>query len=181
VKTFLTQFASTESAEKTDILTSLGIDWKLLVLQLIAFLILVWILAKWVYPVFLRIIDERQAKIDDSLKAAQEAEKKAEKAETAVEDALKIARKEAADIVATAKSEAVQMVEKAEDSAKKRADRIVAEAHEDIQKEVANAKKNLEKETISLVKQAASLVTAGVADSKLDAALVKKSVEGAKK
>lgn len=158
MESILTQFASSaaENGEKTDILTGLGIDWTLLVLQGVAFLILVWILAKFVYPVFLRIIDERQAKIDESVKAAQEAEKKAEKAETAVEDALKQARKEAADIVATAKAEATQMVEKSEKSAKTKAERIVAEAHEDIQKEIAGAKKSLEKDTLRLVKQAAA-------------------------
>lgn len=118
MENFLTQFASTESAKKTDILTSLGIDWKLLVLQLIAFLILVWILAKWVYPVFLKIIDDRQSKIDDSLKAAADAGKKAEAAETKIEDALKDARKEAADIVATAKAEATHMTEEADKKAK---------------------------------------------------------------
>lgn len=184
MENILTQFASSSSSEqpeKTDILTGLGIDWTLLVLQLIAFLILVWLLAKFVYPVFLRIIDERQAKIDESVKAAQDAEKKAEAAETAVEDALKVARKEAADVVATAKAEAVQMVEKAEKSAKTKAERIVAEAHEDIQKEVANAKKSLEKDTLRLVKEAASLATAGVADGKFDETLIKKSVEGAKR
>lgn len=181
ILTKLASATSGEQAEKADILTGLGIDWTLMALQGVGFLILVWVLAKFVYPVFMRIIDERQAKIDESVKAAVEAEKNAEKAETAVEDALKKARKEAADIVATAKTEAVQMVEKATDSAKTRADRIVAEAHEEIQKEVSAAKKMLEKDTLNLVKQAASIATAGVADSKLDAALIKKSVEGANK
>jgi len=184
VESIFTQFAATtsgEHAEKTDILTSLGIDWTLLVLQLVAFLILVWALGKFVYPVFLRIIDERQAKIDDSVKAAQEAEKNAEKAETAVEDALKKARKEAADIITMAKTEATQMVEKAENSAKTKAERIVEEAHEDIRKEIIAAKKSLEKDTLRLVRQAASLATAGVADAKFDEALIKKSVDGAKK
>lgn len=183
METILTQFASaaSEQGEKADIFTSLGIDWTLLVLQLVAFLILVWALGKFVYPVFMRIIDERQTKIDESIQAAAAAEKKAEQAETAVEEALKQARKEAAEIVATAKTEAAGMVEKAESSAKTKAERIVAEAHEDIQKEVANARKSLEKDTLNLVKQAASLATAGVADAKFDTALIKKSVEGAKK
>lgn len=177
----LTQVAATSSGESTDILTGLGIDWTLLVLQGVAFLILVWVLGKFVYPVFLRIIDERQAKIDESVKAAEQAEKNAEKAEAAVEGALDKARKEAADIVAIAKAEAVQMVEKAETSAKTKAERIVAQAQEDIAKEVANARKSLEKDTLKLVKEAASLATAGVADNKLDAALIRKSVEGVKK
>ena len=47
----LTQFAAAEAhAEKADLFGSLGIDWKLLVLQTIAFLILLAILRKFVYP-----------------------------------------------------------------------------------------------------------------------------------
>ena len=61
---YLTSFKAlaTAAAETAnpDVLTSLGIDWQLLVLQIVAFLILVVILGKFVYPVFVRIIDERQ-------------------------------------------------------------------------------------------------------------------------
>ena len=44
----LTQFASAEAhaAEKADLFSSLGIDWKLLILQTVAFLILLVILRK---------------------------------------------------------------------------------------------------------------------------------------
>jgi F0F1-type ATP synthase membrane subunit b/b' len=73
------------------------------------------------------------------------------------------------------------MVEKAETQAKTRSERIVAEAQEDIQKDVLAARKALEKDTISLVKKAAGLAVSGIADDKLDTALVKKSVEGAKR
>lgn len=168
-----------DAEEKTDILTSLGIDWTLLILQLIAFLLLVWILGKFVYPVFVRILDERQAKLDEGLKASEVAAKKAEQAEANVAKALKQARIEAADIVATAKSEASAMVDKAELSAKSRSERIVAEAQEEIAKEVIAAKKLLEKETLSLVKTAAGLAISGVADDKLDEKIIKKAVEGA--
>lgn len=179
----LTYFAATEAhgGGSDSLFTALGINWQMLIFQMLAFIVLVWLLGKFVFPVLIKAVDDRQAKIEESVKAAVEAEKKAVAAESAVEDALKQARVEAADIVATAKSEAVQMVEKAEKSAKTKSERIVAEAHEDIQKEVANAKKSLEKDTLRLVKEAASLATAGVADAKFDTALVKKSVEGAKK
>lgn len=176
---FLSTLASTTSDDS--ILGSLGIDWMLLGVQVVAFLIAVAVLAKFVYPVFLKIIDERQEKIDASVKAAEAAQEKAEGAEEEVEKLLAVARKEAVEIVATAKSEASQMVEKAEKSAKAKSERIVAEAHEDIQKEIAGAKKTLEKDVMALVKQAASIATQGVADAKLDTAMIKKSIEGAKK
>lgn len=167
--------------ESTDILTSLGIDWTLLGIQLVSFLLLVFILGKFVYPVFMRILDEREKAMEASAKAAEDAQKKAEESEANVAKALRQARTEAADIVATAKAEATAMVEKAETNAKTRADRIVAEAQEEIAKEVIAAKKTLEKETLSLVKTAAGLAISGVADDKLDEAVIKKAVEGAKK
>ena len=178
-----TQLASeAESTEASgDLLASLGIDWTLLIVQLVAFLILVWLLGKYVYPVLIKTLDDREAKIEGASKAAEAAEKKAQSAESSIQDALKKAQAEAADIVATAKSEATLMIEKAESNAKNRSERIVAEAHEDIQKDVLAARKTLEKDVISLVKKAASIAVSGVADSKLDDALIKKSVQEAKK
>lgn len=171
-----------ESTEASgDLLASLGIDWTLLIVQLVSFLILVWLLGKYVYPVLIKTLDAREAKIEEAGKAAEAAEKKAQSAESKIEDALKKARTEAADIVSTAKSEATMMVEKAEANAKSRSERLVAEAHEDIQKDVLAARKTLEKDVINLVKQAASIAVSGVADSKLDDALISKSVEKAKK
>lgn len=160
---------------------SLGINLEMLIFQAIAFIVLVLLLGKFVFPVLMKAVDDRQAKIEEAAGAAAKAEKQAEAAGTKIEETLKKARLEAADIVSTAKSEATQMIEKAETQAKSRSERIVAEAREDIAKDVLTARKVLEKDTISLVKQAAGLAISGVADSKIDTALVKKSIEGAKR
>lgn len=179
----LTHFAATEQHAEagSDPFSALGINLEMLIFQSVAFLVLVWILAKFVFPPLLKAVDDRQAKIEESTKAAEEAEKKASEAEAAIEDTLKKARSEAADIVSTAKDEATAAIEKAETQAKTRAERIVAEAHESLEKDVIKAREDLKKDTLKLVKEAATLATAGVADAKLDAALIKKSVEGAKK
>ena len=163
-----------------DLFASLGINWQMLIFQMLAFIILVLLLGKFVFPVLIKAVDDRQAKIEEAGKAAENAEKKAEAAEAKIEETMKTARKEAADIVSTAKTEATQMIEKAESQAKSRSERIVAEAQEGLQKDVLAARKTLEKDTINLVKKAAGLAVAGVADEKLDTALVKKSVEGAR-
>lgn len=177
----LTYLAETAHATEasSDLFSSLGINWQMLLFQMIAFIILVVVLGKFVFPVLMKTVDERQAKIEEAGKAAAKAEKKAEEAEAKIEAVLKKARTEAADIVSTAKSEATQMIEKAESQAKVRSERIVAEAQEEVQKDVLAARKALEKDTITLVKKAAGLAVASVADDKLDAAVIKKSVEGA--
>lgn len=169
------------ATENNDVFGVLGIDWTMLIIQLIAFLVLVAVLGRFVYPIFMRIIDERQEKIEASVKAADEARDAAEQAESRVEKDIKRAQKEAADIVATAKAEAAQMSERADKKAKERAERIVADAQQEIDKSILAAQKKLEKDTLELVKRAAQLATAQVADEKLDTALVKKALTEAKK
>ncbi len=187
IHTVLTQFAeaATHGAETETasggVFSALGIDWQMLLFQIIGFVVLVLIMGKFVYPILMKAVDARQENIEEGAKAAAEAEKKAVEAEANIEKLLKKARTEASDIVSTAKAEATQMVEKAETNAKTRSERIVAEAHEEIAKDVLAARKALEKDTLSFVKQAAGLAVAGVADSQLDAAVVKKAVAEAKK
>lgn len=170
--TALTTFAATESHEKTDILTSLGIDWTLLAMQLVAFLILVWALGKWVYPVFMRIIDERQSKIDESLKAARDAEDTAAAAQDKIEGMLSKARKDAKDIVVTAKDEATAMLAKADEKSKSQAQHMIASAQDEIAKEVLAAKKQLHNETIELVAAATEKVIGKAHTTKADKAVI---------
>lgn len=181
---YLTSFKAlaTTAAEpaKTDILTSLGIDWTLLALQIIAFLILVLILGKFVYPVFVRVIDERQDQIDAGAKAAQDAEKKAARAEKEVEKLLKEARTQAKDIVQTAKEEAVAAVEAAEGKAKQKADAIVASAKEQIEKDVIAAKKSLHNETLDLVALATEKVLGSSLTTKVDSDVIATAVKDAR-
>lgn len=176
----LTSFASAEPAADGGILAALGIDWTLLVLQIVAFLLLVWLLGKYVYPVFLRIIDEREKKIEASVKAAEIAEQKAESAQEEVAALLKEARKEAKEIVTTAKDEATAMVEASDAKAKARADKIVKNAHDQLEKDVVAARKALHNDTIELVALATEKVVGNLADAKLDKKIIETAVKEAK-
>ncbi len=179
----LTQFAEAAAHGESSggLFGALGIEWQMLVFQMLAFIILVLLLGKFIFPILIKSVDDRKAKIDEGAKAAEAAAKKAESAQADVEKALKQARTEARDIVSTAKDEANAMVAKAESSAKSKSERIVAQAQEEISKEIEKAKKALESDTLALVKKATGAVTAHVVDDKVDAAIVKKSVEGAKR
>lgn len=179
--TQLTVMASTTSeSSEGDIFSALGIDWTLLAIQLVAFLVLVWILGKFVYPVFVRIIDERQDKIEASVKAAEVAEQKAESAQEEVAKLLKEARKEAKEIVTTAKDEAASMVEASDAKAKVRAEKIVADAHDKIEKDVIAARKALHNDTIELVALATEKVVGNLVDTKLDKKVIETAVKEAK-
>ena len=170
----LTQFASSEVAvEKADMFSSIGIDWKLLVLQTIAFLVLLWFLKKFVYPPLVAMLDKREAQIEESTRAAVEASKRAAESQEKVDKLLAEARSEAREIVATAKSEAGAMLTDAEAKSKQQAENIVAQAQDSIAKEVLAAKKALHNETIELVAQATEKVVGKTVDAKVDNSVIK--------
>ncbi|HMI09782.1 MAG TPA: F0F1 ATP synthase subunit B [Candidatus Saccharimonadales bacterium] len=175
----LTQFGASE-AGSGDVLSALGIDWKILIFQIVAFLILVWFLGKYVYPVLMKTIDARQAEIEAGTKAASEAEKKAAKAEADVTKLMKQARKDATEIVSTAREEANAALEAADAKAKSRADAIVASAHDQIQKDVIAAKKTLHNETIDLVAAATEKVVGKTISAKVDDSIIANAVKEAK-
>lgn len=179
----LSQFAVAETHEATaggDIFSALGIDWRLLILQVVAFLILVLILGKFVYPRLMKAVDDRQANIEAAAKAAAQAQKAAEENNVKVAELLDDARKEAAEIVNTAKVEAAELVSASEKKAQKSAERIVADAHEQIEKDVASVRKALYNETLELVALATQKVVGASHDKKADGQLIAKAVEDAR-
>jgi F-type H+-transporting ATPase subunit b len=174
-----TQFAAA-NAPSGDLFSALGIDWKMLVFQLIAFAVLVWLLGKFVYPSLIKVVDDRQNEIEAGSKAAEAAKKQAGEAKTEVEKALKQARLEASDIVSTAKEEAAAALEKAEAKSKERAERIVADAHDQITKDVVAAKKALHNETLELVAQVTEKVLGKTVTAKVDKSVISAAIKEAK-
>lgn len=175
----LTQFASAEAA-KPSLFESIGIDWKLLVLQTIGFLILLWFLHRFVYPPIVRMLDKREADIAEAAKAADEARAQAADSQSKTEELLKEARKEASAIVSTAKQEASELSHASDKRAKERAERIVAEAKVEMQREVESAKKQLGNELIDLVAAATEKVTSNVVDGEANRKIIAKNIEEAR-
>ena len=177
--TFLSQFATT-TPPKADLFSMLGIDWRLLILQIIAFLVLVAILGKFVYPWLIKQVDARQADIEAASEAAVRAQKMAQANQEKVTELLEEAREEAAEIVDTATSESADMLSASEKRALDLAERIVAGAHEQLDKDIANARKTLYNDTLELVALATEKVVKAKLDKKADSALIATAVKQTK-
>ena len=154
---YMTQFANTAPADE-NLFVALGVDWKLLLLQTLAFLILLWFLKKFAYPPLTKMLDKHEERINEAREAANKTKQEAEQTQAEVEKLLGQARKEAGEIISTAKSEATSLVETADTRSKERAERLMQTAKEDIQKEVLSAKKMLRDETLDLVATATEKV-----------------------
>ena len=160
----LTQFAE-EEAGAGDLFGTLGIDGTALLLQTISFIILVIILAKWIYPPIAAMLDRHDQKIEDAMKAAEEAKQHASESEAKTAEILEQSRTDAAGIIEAAKAEAAEIVSKAEADATTRAENIVANARADFERDVEQARAALRGEMVELV----AMATEKVIDAKIDA------------
>ncbi len=164
------------STSSPSLFEALGWNWKLLVEQGIAFLILVWILGKFVYPALISAIDGRREQIEAGIQEAKASQEALEKAETKVEDLLVQARKDADDLLARSHQEAGAMVADAETKAKERAEQIVNDARAQLAQDVAKARELLKAETVNLVATATEHVISEKIDEKKDAQLIKNAL-----
>ena len=170
-----------ETAETNgDIFTALGIDWRLLILQVVAFLILVALLGKFVYPLLMKSVDERQKNIEEAAKAAKKAQESAAESESETAELLAQARKEATAIVGTAKLEASELASASEARAKSSAEKIVADAHAQISRDIDRARRELHDETLSLIALATEKVVRKKLDTKADETLIADMLKEAK-
>jgi F-type H+-transporting ATPase subunit b len=169
--TYIAEAAAT-TEQSGDVFSALGIDWRLLVLQIIAFLILVFLLGKFVYPWLMKQVDERQAAIEAAAKAATEAQASAAESQDRVTELLAEARAQAAEIVDTAKIEASSMLSASEERARSTAEKIAAEAQANVDKSIETAKRELHDETLDLIALATEKVIHTKLDTKADAALI---------
>lgn len=129
------------------------IDIAGIISQLIAFGVVLFVLAKFVYKPVLKILDERAKKIKEGLDAA----------EKSVTELSKIEEKKQVELI-KAQKQAAQILTQARDDAQKMSKSIVAQAREDAEKAVKSQQATLEarfkKEEIRLKGEIASLVSA---------------------
>lgn len=176
----LKQFAETAPSTDGGIVSVLGINWMTLILQLVAFLVLVFVLGKFVFPWLLKSVDERQEKIEASTKALAEVQSNAADTEKRIAKLLTEARAEASDIVSTAKAEYASTLAAAEAKSKKRAEQIVADAKLQIDKDIIAAKKALHNEMLDLVTLATEKIVGKAVSGDIDNKLIVDAIKGDK-
>ena len=159
-----------------ELLNNLGINGKLLIAQIINFLILLYVLYKFAYGPVLKMLDERTKKIEKGLKDAEDSHKKL----------AEISEKESTVLV-EARKQAQEIIKKAEESASSQAQEIMNASKEQSQKMLETAQKQIEQEKTKILSEVRAevaglvmMATEKIIDEKLDAtkdaALIKKAI-----
>jgi F-type H+-transporting ATPase subunit b len=100
--------------------------------ELIAFLLILFIVWRYILPYIQKPMQERQDAIEQQMKDAEEAKQKLAEAESAYQNALKEARSEAAQIRESARAEAQRTIEELRKQAQEEAARIIARGDEQL-------------------------------------------------
>lgn len=147
-----------------------------LVAELIAFVIMLGILAKYAYPPIMKAAEARQKQIEEGIKAAQEAEKRLQAVQKDVEATLAEARGQAREMINRAHQEAAAEAEELRERARRDAEGQVEKARGDIQAEKDRALQELRAQVSALVVDAAGKVLGAAIDEKSHARLIEESL-----
>ena len=140
--------------------------------QMVTFAFFVWFCMKYVWPMIIDAMEERQKKIADGLEAADRAVRDLEAAQSKVDDQMREAKEQAAEIIDQANKRASQIIEDAKQQAVAEGDRMKAAAAAEIEQEINRAREELRGAVAGLALAGAEKVLEASIDSAANRALV---------
>lgn len=161
-------------------LSRIGFDWQVALANTINFLIVFFILKKFVFPPIKKMIEDRQRIINEGLDKTSIAEARLKEIDEMGKNTLREAKQEASKIITTAEKKAVVMDEelqkKMEQKRKEAADLLRA----DFAKQQDYAKQQIFDEAVVLIKKVIAKTVQSDPDS-IDEKLINNAVAAVKK
>ena len=114
------------------------------------FAVVVLFSMKFIWPMIMEAIEERNKNISDGLAAAEQGQKKLSEAETEVNTLIKEAKQQATTILDQANTRASSIVESAKNEGTSEREKIISTAHDEAQQELAKLRETLRKEVAGL-------------------------------
>ena len=148
-----------------------------LIAELIAFLLMLGVLAKWVYPPIIRAAEARQKQIAEQLAAAERSRKEAEERLRQAEAEIQQAREQAGQIIERANRAAERIQQEAQEKAREEAKRIVDAASRDIETERQRAVQAIRQQMADIVEAAVSKIVADSLDGERHRKLIEAAID----
>ena len=134
-----------------DVLAKLGIEWKLLLAQVVNFLILLFVLRRYAYRPMLEFLEKRSKRIEQGLRDAKAAGEKLLSIEARERETLEKAREEASSVIARAREASEKVGAKILAESKAESERLLSEARKKLDGEREAMRAELKKELVGLV------------------------------
>ena len=153
-------------------------DFGLLVWMTLIFGIVFFVLAKWGFPMITGSVEKRATRINDSIKAAKEAEEKLRNLAEEQSRMIEETRQERSRILKEAAASRDNIVEQAKVQAREEASRILDQARTQIAAEKESALRDVRKEVALLsVSVAEKVLKTSLSDGSEQSALVDRLVD----
>ena len=146
-------------------------------IELVAFLILIGLLARYVYPRIIAAAEGRQRAVAAQLEAAEKSRLEAEERIKEAQKQLDAARANAQEIIAGAGKSADQLRGELKEKAEEEAKRITEQAKQEINLERQKAIDSVRSEVAALVVEATERVVGETLDAQKHRRLIDKAIE----
>jgi F-type H+-transporting ATPase subunit b len=147
------------------------------IVELITFLVMLAILARWVYPEVVRLAEARQRAIAEQLRQAEQARVDAEERLKQAQAQLEDARKSAQSVLDSANKSAEQLRQERREKAEEEARRIAEAARQEIEAERERAARSVRDDVASLVVAATQKVIGETLDERKHHQLIERAIE----
>ena len=141
--------------------------------QMLAFVLLIWFVNRFLWGPLSGLMAERQKRIADGLAAADKGKHELELAEKRAREILQETKAQAAEILAQAEKRASEIVEESKGNARVEGERLLNAAHAEIDQEVNRAREQLRSQVASIATAGAARILQREVDEKAHAALMK--------
>ncbi|HEY6822961.1 MAG TPA: F0F1 ATP synthase subunit B [Steroidobacteraceae bacterium] len=148
-----------------------------LIVQMIVFILLIWFTMRFVWPMILGPMNEREAKIAQGLAAAEDGERTLAEARGKADAIIREARERANQIIDHAQHRANELIEQAKGAASSESARIVAAAQQQIVLDTTRAKESLRREVAGIAVGAATKLLGREIDPRAHADLLEQLAE----
>ena len=153
-------------------------DFGLLFWMTVVFLVVLLILTKFGFPVIVRMINNRKAYIDESLRKAHEANEKLANIKAESDALLQDAREKQAQLLKEAADTKDAIVEKAQDKARDESNRLLSEAQIEIENQKRAAVSDVRKQVATIsVEIAEKVLREKLSDDKIQMDLIDRMLD----
>jgi len=154
------------------IATTLGLNWQGLLWHLVNFVVLLWLLQRFLFKPVVGMLDARSQRVRDSMEQADQARRAAEQAEADRQTLLAETRREAEQIRARADEQAKRILADADARAKERQQLIEQQAEATARQIEERVMAQVRVQLADLVVTAVDRVTRGALDANSQRGLV---------
>lgn len=148
-----------------ELVRSFGIDWHLLVIQSLNFILVAYLLYRFGFKNVVRVMDERRQKIESGLEYAESMKKEISAFEDSKSKRMAEVKQEAENIVESAKKDAKSILEQGKEETRRLTESMVLNA----EKEMENCREKILRDTKAEIGGLVADVARSVLSSKMTA------------